>query len=142
MLVALDTNILFSGLLSKYGPPGAIYHAWRSGRFRLVTCREQLEEIRKASRNPKFRAVLQPAEFGKLVNSMHGAVICEHLQHKRHAADPDDSYLLDLIDAAQPDYFITGDRRAGILPLNKLGRTKILTASAFCTRVLRRKPGK
>ena len=52
MLVLLDTNILFSGLLSKSGPPGAIYLAWRAKRFTLTTCDVQLEEIRQASRYP------------------------------------------------------------------------------------------
>lgn len=33
MHVVLDTNVLFSALISSHGCPHAIYRAWRSGRF-------------------------------------------------------------------------------------------------------------
>jgi hypothetical protein len=33
MRVVLDTNILFSALISPHGPPDAIYRAWRLARF-------------------------------------------------------------------------------------------------------------
>ena len=58
MRVVLDTNILFSALISPHGAPDAIYRAWRSARFELVTSGAQLEEIRRASRYPKLQAVL------------------------------------------------------------------------------------
>ena len=64
MRVVLDTNILFSALISPHGAPDAIYRAWRSSRFELVTSHTQLEEIRRASRYPKLQAVLQPAKVG------------------------------------------------------------------------------
>ena len=41
MRVVLDTNILFSALISPHGPPDAIYRAWRSARFELVTSRQR-----------------------------------------------------------------------------------------------------
>jgi predicted nucleic acid-binding protein len=40
-------------------------------------------------------------------------------------------------EAAQPDYARTGDKRAGLLKLDELGRTEILTAGEFCADVLR-----
>ena len=61
MRVVLDTNILFSALISPHGVPNRIYRAWRAARFELVTSKIQLDEIRRASRYPKFQAVLQPA---------------------------------------------------------------------------------
>jgi putative PIN family toxin of toxin-antitoxin system len=70
MRVVLDTNILFSALISPHGPPAAIYRAWRLARFQLVTSRRQLDEIRRASRYPKFQAILQPARVGVMVNNM------------------------------------------------------------------------
>ena len=72
-----------------------------------------------------------------MLNHLHGADLWqERLPRKHEAADPADSYLLDLIEAAQPDYVVTGDKRSGLLELDKLGRTKILKASVFCTEVL------
>ena len=61
MLVVLDTNVLFSALISPHGTSNEIYHVWRSGRFELVTSIKQLDEIRRASRYLKFRDILQPA---------------------------------------------------------------------------------
>lgn len=49
MRVVLDSNILFSALISPHGAPDAIYRAWRSARFEVVTSQVQLDEIRRAS---------------------------------------------------------------------------------------------
>jgi uncharacterized protein len=50
MRVILDSNILFSALISPIGPPHRIYQAWRAKRFELATCSIQIGEIRRASR--------------------------------------------------------------------------------------------
>jgi putative PIN family toxin of toxin-antitoxin system len=59
MKVVLDTNVLFSALISPSGTPNEIYKAWRSGRFELVTSNEQLDEIRRASRYQKLKAIVR-----------------------------------------------------------------------------------
>ena len=72
-----------------------------------------------------------------MLNHLHGANLWEgSLPRKHQAADPADSFLLDLIEAAQPDYAVTGDKRSGLLQVDKLGRTKFLEARAFCNDVL------
>jgi putative PIN family toxin of toxin-antitoxin system len=137
MLVLLDSNIYFSALISPLGSPARIVHAWRNGRFYLLTCKQQIDEIRAASRSPKFRNLFQPHHVGDMLNHLYSATVWEGpLPRRHHAADPADSYLLDLIEVAQPDYAVTGDKRSGLLQLDKLGRTKILKASAFCAEVL------
>lgn len=137
MLVLLDSNIFLSALISPFGPPSTIYEAWLGGRFRVVTCQPQIDEIRAVSRNPRFRGKLQPHLVGAMLNYLYGAAIWPGpLPRKHQAADPTDSFLLDLIDAAQPDYAVTGDKRSGLLQLGKLGRTKILSARTFCEQVL------
>jgi hypothetical protein len=40
------------------------------------------------------------------------------------------------MEAAQPDYAVTGDKRSGLLEIGNLGRTKILSATVFSSRVL------
>ncbi len=76
--------------------------------------------------------------FGALMNHLYdSAPWPKPIPRKYQAADPTDSYLLDLIEAAQPDYAVTGDRRSGLLEIGKLGRTKILSAAVFCSCVLR-----
>jgi predicted nucleic acid-binding protein len=72
-----------------------------------------------------------------MLNNLYRATVWPApIPRKHQAADPADNYLLDLIDAAEPDYAITGDKRAGILQLNSLGGTKIVTASIFAASVL------
>ena len=137
MFALLDSNLFFSALISPHGPPGQIYDAWLQDRFQVVTCQQQIDEICEASRNLKFRARFQPHEVGTMLNHLYGATVWPSPIPRLHnASDPADSYLLDLIDAAQPDYAVTGDKRAGILDLDKLRRTKILNAGAFCAEVL------
>lgn len=137
MLVLLDSNIYFSALISPNSLPARIIRAWQNSRFDLLTCQQQIDEIREASRNPKFRALFQPHQIGAMLNHLYGATVWPGPLPRRHeAADPSDSYLLDLIDAAQPDYAVTGDKRAGLLQLETLGRTKIMKANDFCREVL------
>ncbi len=136
MLVVLDSNILLSALISPVGIPAAIHEAWFGGRFELVTCAEQLEEIRRASRYPKLRAILQPHLVGRMVNSMQRARVVA-LREKRHEADdPTDSFLLNLADGAAVDWLVTGDKRSGLLARRKVGRAAIVGARVFCTKVL------
>ncbi len=138
MLVLLDSNIFWSALISPGGAPDTIYSAWIYGRFELLTCPEQIREIRSASRHPKLRTILQPHRIGKMINNLHRATVWDKpLPQKHQASDPTDSYLLNLIEAAQPDYAVTGDHRSGILALQSLGRTRIFTAREFCGQVLR-----
>ena len=63
MRVVLDSNVLLSALISSRGAPDIIYRAWISAKFDVVTSIIQLDELRRASRYPKFKAVLQEALY-------------------------------------------------------------------------------
>lgn len=71
MRVVLDTNILFSALISPHGAPDTIYRVWRAARFE-----------------------------------------------------------------SDADFMVTGDRRAGLLQLRHIERTRIVTPAVFCAEVL------
>jgi putative PIN family toxin of toxin-antitoxin system len=138
MIVLLDSNIFLSALISPKGAPRTITDEWLDGRFELLTCPEQIEEIRAASRYPKLRTIIQPNRVGKMINNLYRATVWDMpLPRKHQSADPTDDYLLNLMGAAQPDYAVTGDHRSGLLTLQSLGRTRILTAREFCDQVLR-----
>jgi len=111
MRVVLDTNILFSALISPHGTPDRIYRAWRTARFEIVTSLVQLDEIRRASRYPKLQAVLQPAKVGTMLNNLQRAIVLERLTIEHEADDPDDAFLLAMALAGDADYLVTGDRR-------------------------------
>jgi uncharacterized protein len=132
MRVVLDSNILLSALISPYGPPHRIYQAWRHRRFELVTAPIQLDEIRRASRYPKFRGILQPHRVGRMVNELHATLVVDRLAGRYEAEDPFDAWLLALAETAEADYLVTGDKRAGLLARGSVGRARIRTATVFC----------
>jgi putative PIN family toxin of toxin-antitoxin system len=137
MLVVLDTNVLFSAILSPSGPPAQIHQAWREKRFELATCIDQINEIRKASRYPRFRAALQPYRFGILINNLSRARVWTQSLPKLHTADdPSDSFLLNLAEAVKAHYLVTGDKQSHLLELRNVGEARILTARQFCDEVL------
>ena len=74
MRVVLDTNVLLSALISPHGAPDIIYRAWRAAKFDIVTSTMQLDELRRASRYPKFKAILQPSRVGTMINNLQHTV--------------------------------------------------------------------
>lgn len=136
MRAVLDTNVLLSALISPHGAPDIIYRAWRAAKFEVVTSRVQLDELRRASRYPKFRAILQPHRVGTMVNNLQRAIVLEHLTSDVEADDPNDAFLLAMSLAGDADYLVTGDRRAGLLQRKSFGRTSIVTPAVFCARAL------
>jgi putative PIN family toxin of toxin-antitoxin system len=136
VLVVLDSNIFLSALISPHGPPRRIFEAWRRGRFEVVSCREQIEEIRRASRYPKLRAILKPHIVGKMLNSIQRAQVFEDVPRIHTARDPADAYLLDLAEFGKVDYLITGDKLSGLLKTRGVARARIVTAAIFCEETL------
>lgn len=136
MRVILDTNVLLSALISPHGFPDRIYRAWRAARFEILTSRTQLDELRRASRYPKFKDVLQPHRVGMMVNNLQRAVVLDNLPSGIEADDPNDTFLLAMAVAGEPEFLVTGDHRAGLLRLANIGRTRIVTPSVFCAEAL------
>jgi uncharacterized protein len=55
MNIVLDTNVLVSGLLSPFGPPGKIVRMVSSGEIRLLFDARILSEYRDVLQREKFR---------------------------------------------------------------------------------------
>jgi putative PIN family toxin of toxin-antitoxin system len=138
MLVVVDTNVLLSALIASTGPPARIYAAWREKKFQIVTCPEQLAELRTASRYPRLANAVRPHRFGILLNQLKKSLIEKKSIPKPHTAhDPEDSFLLNLAQFAKAHYLVTGDKRSRILMQRTVGETRILTAGEFCDDVPR-----
>lgn len=136
MRVVLDTNVLLSALISPHGHPDTIYRAWRAARFEIVTSVTQLDELRRASRYPKFKAILQPHRVGAMVNNLQRALVLEQLPTDIEAADPFDAFLLAMAIVGEADYLVTGDHRAGLIQRGHINRTRIVTPAVFCADAL------
>lgn len=130
MRVVLDTNILISALITSVSPSAQVFALWRSRRFDLLTCAQQLEEFARATRYPQVRARLLPAVAGALLNRVRDrAVVFENLPKLDIAPDPDDNYLLALAEAGEAQFLVTGDKP--LLGLKRHKSTRIVTPAAL-----------
>ena len=136
MKVVLDTNILISALISKTAAPHHIYQAWRDKRMTVLTCTEQLVEVREVTRRVAVALRIKPAEAGRLVNSLRDlAVVLGDLPSVQRSSDPKDNFVLALAQAGGARYVVTGDK-SGLLALRQHAGAEILTAAQFVNRYL------
>ncbi len=134
MRVVLDTNILVSSLMVQLGYPAAIYRAWREGHFTLLTCGEQLDELRSTLRKPAVAGRIKPYKAGRLVNDIwEPSETIASLPRVQRSSDPADDYLLALFEAGKADYLVTGDK-SGLLSLSRHKSTRIISARNFAVR--------
>ena len=131
MRVALDTNILVSALMVQTGHPGTVYRAWQEGYFTLLTCAEQLDELRATLRKPAIAERIRPYRAGRLVNEMKElAEDVGALPRVQRSPDPADDFLLALSEAGKADYLVTGDK-SGLLALARHHGTRIVSPHEF-----------
>jgi putative PIN family toxin of toxin-antitoxin system len=131
MRLVLDTNILVSALLVPTGNPDRIYRAWQRNRFVLLTCAEQLDELKATLTRPSLAGRIRPYRAGRLVNQLKNlAEVIGSLPRVRRSLDPTDDFLLALCEAGRADYLVTGDK-SGLLSLIRHRGTRILSAKDF-----------
>jgi len=129
----LDTNILASALLVQTGFPAAIYRAWSERAFALLTCEEQLNELRDTLRKPRIAARIKPHKAGRLVNDIREfAEIVDALPKVQRSPDPTDDFLVALCEGGSAEYLVTGDM-SGLLTIGRHRGTQIVTARDFAT---------
>lgn len=130
MRVLLDTNVLISALLTPGGAPSLVYAAVRSGVFELVVNRELLAEVEDVLARPKMRryvSVEEASMFLDMLGSIATVVDKQDVLSQSNDAnptespDPDDDYLIELVRAAEPEFFVTGDKE--LLDLVSIGST-------------------
>ena len=131
MRVILDTNVLVSAILSPGSNADLALRQWLDGRFVLLTCSEQLAEVKSTLRKPYVARHYTPHDAGRLINLLRTlALQIERLPMVRRSWDPEDDFLLALAEAGEADYLVTGDK-AGLLDLKRHAGTGILTPVQF-----------
>jgi putative PIN family toxin of toxin-antitoxin system len=131
MRAVLDTNILVSALIAPAGIPAAIYNAWVDGKFRLLSCAEQMDELLATLQKPRVAELVKPYKAGRLVNQIKRlAEDVRPLPPVKRSPDPTDDFLLALSEAGRANYLVTGDK-SGLLVLDHHKSTRIVSASAF-----------
>jgi hypothetical protein len=131
MRVVIDTNIVVSALIAPGGKPAAIIDAWLDGRFTLLTCTAQLDELRATLEKPRVAELIKPHKAGRLTNQIKRfAEDVAPLPRVARSPDPSDDYLLALSEAGKADYLVTGDK-GGLLSLDRHRTTRIVSANEF-----------
>ena len=131
--VFLDSNVIFSGLYSSRGAPGIILERFIEGRLRVVISQQVLDEVIQTIKEKLPEAL--PALRGLLVNMP--PEICkdpapENVKRWMKLMDAGDAAILAAAVAAQPDYFVTGDKRFFENPdIAKKSGLQIITPARF-----------
>lgn len=129
MRVVVDTNVLVSALISDAHAPYQLMQAWLDGRYRLVTSREQIEEITQVTRYPSVRSYIHAGEAGWLVNQIRsGAELVARISKVDISPDRGDNFLFGIAQAGDADYLVSGDKRH-VLCIPAWGKTRTVTAS-------------
>lgn len=132
MRVVLDTNILISALMIRGGTTDTIVQAWQHRAYTLLTCDQQIEELRDCFTRPWLVPErIRRHEAGRLLNHLRRqAVFIAPLPVVTRSPDPNDDFLLALAESGHADYLVTGDK-AGLLPLRTHRGARIVTARDF-----------
>jgi len=128
MNVVLDTNVLVSGLLSPFAPPGEMVRLLVAGR--LIPCLD----VRLMA---EYSAVLRRPKFGFDVEAV--AALLNYLTHAglfvaaeslaRPLPDADDQPFLEVALAGRAECLITGNRRH--FPAALCGGQRVLAPAEF-----------
>ena len=109
MRIVLDTNVLVSGLLSPFGPPGEIVRMASAGALTLCTDARILSEYREVLRRPKFG--FAAADLATLLEAFRGqAYSVSSVPLPRALPDPGDEPFLEVALAGGASCLVTGNR--------------------------------
>lgn len=108
MKIVLDTNVLVSGLLSAFGPPGEIVRLVTARAVRLCYDARVLGEYRQVLLRPAFP--FSPARVESLLDQIQadGEPVEARLLSAR-LPDPDDEVFLAVALAGQAECLVTGN---------------------------------
>ena len=127
--VAIDTNVLISGLLSETSTPArALEQA--VGRAQVVATAETLRELIQKLLSPKFdRYVSREHREAVLKRFVSVVEIVDVLQSIHVCRDPKDDKFLEAAVNGRADVIMTGDR--DLLDLNPFRGIAILRPAAY-----------
>jgi putative PIN family toxin of toxin-antitoxin system len=106
--VVLDTNVLVSGLLAPFGPPGVIVRMVVSGALILCVDARVLLEYHDVLRRPRFNfdedAIAALMDYIEATSDTAAAVPLA-----KHLPDADDEAFLEVAIACAARYLVTGN---------------------------------
>jgi len=126
--IVLDTNVLVSGLLSPFGPPGEIVRMVSSGAIILSVDARILSEYEEVLARPRF--AFDPDAVAALLDyiDVSGETVASGPLTVR-LPDPDDEPFLEIAVAGAVDCLVTGNRVH--FPEEALAGVRVLTPAEF-----------
>jgi len=106
--IVLDTNVLVSGLLSPYGPPGEIVRLVSSGSITLGLDARILSEYAEVLLRPRF-AFDGDAVGALLDNVVFRGTMAASSPLVERLPDPDDEPFLEVARACDAEFLVTGN---------------------------------
>lgn len=108
MRVVVDTNVVISGMLSAFGPPGQILRAALAGKLTLLLDARLLAEYREVAARGKFP--FSPEETDLIIAGLFdsGELIAAPPCTAK-LPDPDDVMFYEVAVTGKADYLITGN---------------------------------
>lgn len=120
--VVIDTNVILSGVLFA-GKPARLLDAFQKQMFTLCLSEKLCDEVFDKLTN-KFH--IDTGILNQVATILSLGVFYLPQNSVHFPQDPDDTYLLELVESCKADYFVTGDKKH-ILPLKKWKSTKIIS---------------
>ena len=131
MRIVLDTNVLVSGLLSPFGPPGEIVRLASSGAVTLCVDARILSEYAEVLARPRFAfdrdAVAALLDY---IDYRSEKVAAEPLSAR--LPDPDDEPFLEVALACRADFLVTGN--LAHFPADALAGASVVSPTEFMER--------
>lgn len=110
MRIVLDTNVLVSGLLRPFGPPGQIVRLISSGQVTLCHDSRILSEYREVLLRPRFD--FDPGDVSALLEQIKmSGIPVSSVPLRITLPDLDDAVFLEVALSGKADYLITGNLR-------------------------------
>jgi len=133
MRVVIDTNVVMSALLFG-GDLEHILNLWKSGKIIPVATKAIIDEYLRVLAYPKFKLTSKEIEFllfqeivpfFDIIGVKSGKTIVK--------SDPSDDKFIHCAVAGNAECIISGDQH--LLSLGKYGKTKIITAKQFLSKI-------
>ena len=138
MRIVLDTNVLVSGLLSPFGPPGEIVRMVSAGALVLCTDARILSEYGEVLRRPKFG--FSAGDLATLLEALRGqGVAVAAVPLPRALPDPGDEPFLEVALAGGASCLVTGNHVH--FPAERCLGVPVLSPAELVTAWRRLQPG-
>lgn len=110
--VALDTNVLLSGIAFPASDPGRVVAAWRAGQVSVSLSEYIHEKLRRVMPKLGHRHGLSDAEMTDFIDllALQADIVAPAMVADTDLTDPFDQAILGSLISARAGYLVTGDK--------------------------------